>query len=168
MNNILAVIISDPIYYVISGFLAVFVLFGIFLMSKVEKAKLGNLISGFAVLSGVVVSLIKYNVLPIWIIYLAIFIGAIFGLIITFKTKMIQMPQLIALLNSLGGLASAIVGAYALLGIATDLTVFSTSTAMIALIIGGLTFAGSIIAAARLHNIIRQRPITLKDITFGR
>lgn len=162
MNNILAVIISDPIYYVISGFLAVFVLFGIFLMSKVEKAKLGNLISGFAVLSGVVVSLIKYNVLPIWIIYLAIFIGAIFGLIITFKTKMIQMPQLIALLNSLGGLASAIVGAYALLGIATDLTVFSTSTAMIALIIGGLTFAGSIIAAAKLHNIIRQRPITLK------
>lgn len=162
MNNIIALSISQNLYYIISTVLALSVMFGLYLMSKVENAKLGNSISASAVLIGVVVSLIKYNILPIWLVYICLAIGIIIGLVLALKVKMIQMPELIALLNGLGGLSSVIVGGYALLGIGSDLSIFSEVAAMFAIIIGGLTFIGSMVAAGKLHRIITQKPIIIK------
>lgn len=162
MNNIIALSISQNLYYIISTVLALSVMFGLYLMSKVENAKLGNSISASAVLIGVVVSLIKYNILPIWLVYICLAIGIIIGLVLALKVKMIQMPELIALLNGLGGLSSVIVGGYALLGIGSDLSIFSEVSAMFAIIIGGLTFIGSMVAAGKLHRIITQKPIIIK------
>jgi NAD(P) transhydrogenase subunit beta len=162
MNNIIALSISQNVYYIISTVLALSVMFGLFLMSKVENAKLGNSISALAILIGVVVSLIKYNILPIWLVYICLAIGIVIGLVLALKVKMIQMPELIALLNGLGGLSSVIVGGYALLGIGSDLSIFSEVAAMFAIIIGGLTFIGSMVAAGKLHRIITQKPIIIK------
>ena len=70
---------------------------------------------------------------------------------------MIQMPELVALLNGLGGAASAIVGIA---------TVFSLSeinfeyiTAVLAIIIGIVTLVGSLVAAGKLAKIIDGRPV---------
>lgn len=162
MFNIISISISQTEYYVISAVLSISVMFGIFLMSKVKNAKLGNAISATAVLTGVIVSLIKYDILPIWIVYICLAIGSIIGLTLAIKIKMIQMPQLIALLNGLGGLSSVIVGGYALLGIGTDQKTFSDVAAMVAIVIGGLTFMGSMIAAGKLHRLINQKPVFFK------
>jgi len=162
MVNIMAIMISQTEYYIISSVLALCVMFGLFLMSKVENAKLGNAISATAVLIGVIVSLVKYDILPIWIVYVCLAIGIIFGITLAIKIKMIQMPQLIALLNGLGGLSSLIVGGYALFGIGTDQKNFSDVAAMFAIVIGGLTFMGSMIAAGKLHRVIKQKPTIFK------
>ncbi len=162
MTNITALMITQTGYYIISAILALSVMFGLFLMSKVENAKLGNAISGTAVLVGVIVSLIKYDILPIWLVYVCLALGSAIGLWLAIKIKMIEMPQLIALLNGLGGLSSVIVGGYALLGIGTDQKVFSDVAAMLAIIIGGLTFMGSMVAAGKLHRVINQKPVVIK------
>lgn len=157
----MAALIGDTLYYVICAVLALLVMFGIFLMSKVEKARVGNLISACSILLGVIITLVRNDILNIWVLYLCLVIGAVIGFILSIKVKMIQMPQMIALLNGLGGLASLIVGGFALMGIGTDLLVFSQIVASLAVSIGSVTFIGSLIAAGKLHRILPQKPITL-------
>lgn len=161
-NTTFTNLLNDTNHYIISGVLILFVLFGLMLMSKVEKARLGNIISGLAILLGVIVSLIKYDIISVWAIYIFIGVGAIIGIILAYKIKMIDMPQLIALLNSFGGLASSIVGGYALFSIGGDGSYFSLITGMLALIIGIITFVGSIIAVLKLHKLITQKRVVVK------
>lgn len=154
---------TDTIYYVVSGLLILIIMAGIFLMSKVKYAKLGNNLSAIAVFAAVIITLLKYDVVSEWIIYIFIGVGALVGIILAYKVKMIQMPQLIALLNGLGGLASLIVGAFAYFGVGVDsLNAFSDIVAIIAVIVGTITFVGSIVAALKLHQVITQKPIKIK------
>jgi len=161
MNNLVEFLNNDIAYYVISGVLALCVMFGIFLMSKVEKARLGNAISAVSVLLAVIITLVKHDILGAWALYLYLAIGAIIGIIITIKLKMIETPQLVALLNGFGGLASLIVGSYALFHIGADASIFGNVTANIAMQVGMLTFVGSLIASLKLARKINQKPVSL-------
>ncbi len=162
MNNILAINLENPIIYIIPGILVLLIMLGIFLMSKVKHAKIGNFLSAFAVLAAVIATLVVNEIVSVWLIYVYLFIGALIGIWLALKVKMINMPQLIALLNGLGGLASLIVGGYALFSIGTDNSQFSFITAIIALLIGGITFTGSLIAAGKLHRLLKQKPTFIK------
>ncbi|HNZ50824.1 MAG TPA: hypothetical protein PKG91_04915, partial [Bacilli bacterium] len=64
---------NDVIYYVISAVLALLVMFGIFLMSKVDKARLGNGISAFSLLLAVIITLLRHEILGIWFLYIFLF-----------------------------------------------------------------------------------------------
>lgn len=154
---------TETIYYVLSGLLIFIIMFGIYLMSKVKYAKLGNNLSAISVFVAVILTLLKYDVVDEWIIYVFIALGAIIGIFLAYKVKMIAMPQMIALLNGLGGLASLIVGGFAYFGVGVDsLNAFSDVVAIIAVIIGTITFVGSVIAALKLHRVISQKPIKVK------
>ncbi|MDD3113535.1 MAG: NAD(P)(+) transhydrogenase (Re/Si-specific) subunit beta [Candidatus Izemoplasmatales bacterium] len=155
-------VLSDPLYYTLVGILTGFVLLGIYFMSKVESARMGNQLSAFAMALAVALTLIHYAILPVWILYILLAIGATIGLIFALKVKMIQMPQLIALLNGLGGLASAIVGGYAYLGIGAMTDSFSQIVALIAIMIGAMTFSGSLVASGKLHRILPQKPLLIR------
>ena len=79
---------------------------------------------------------------------------------------MIEMPQLVALLNGLGGAASAIVG-ITTLALAGKSPMFSSgafalTTAALAVSVGMITLSGSLIAAGKLHRILPQKQIVLK------
>jgi len=169
MNNIflffgLSDQVSNVINYVISGLLILLVLIGIQLMSKVKTAKHGNRLSGLAMLFAIIVTLINVEIFTInnfWIIFLAILIGLVIGLIWAHRVKMIQMPQLVAVLNGIGGAASAIVGGFALLGIGAGTDYFSTVTSILAVIIGMITLTGSLVAGGKLHGVIKSKPVVL-------
>lgn len=164
MSNLFLFTIPDTINYVISGVLVLIVLLGIFLMSKVKTAKLGNRLSALSMLLAVVVTLINgqvFDVESFWIIFLAILIGSVIGLIFARKVKMIQMPQLVALLNGIGGASSVIIGCFALTeSINSD--IFSAVTSMLAILVGMITLVGSLIAAGKLHGLISSKPKVLK------
>jgi NAD(P) transhydrogenase subunit beta len=168
MSNFLVAVspISDTLYYIICGVLTLLVLFGIYLMSKVKTSRLGNLVSAGAMMAGIIITLIKNDILPFWFLYVCLAIGAILGLILAATVKMIQMPQMIALLNGLGGLASLIVGGYALIGVGAGDDIFSRISANLALQVGAITFFGSLIAAGKLHRILPQKPIALPHHSF--
>lgn len=137
------------------------VLVGIHLMSKVEKAQLGNRISAIAVALGIVITLIKNDILPLWLIYPGVLVGLIIGLVLAKRVKMIQMPQLVALLNGVGGAASAIVASFVFIELYYGTDFFGRTTASLAVAIGSITLLGSLVAAGKLHKVLAQKPVIL-------
>lgn len=151
--------LSSTNYYIVSGISVALVLLGIYLMSKVKFARLGNIISGFAVLGAIINTLIYYDIIDIWALYIYMTIGALIGTILALKIKMISMPQMIAILNGLGGLASMIVSGFAVKDTNALLDIFPYITAYLGFFIGLVTFVGSIIAGLKLQRVLPQKPI---------
>ena len=143
---------------IISAVLAVLVLAGISMMSRVRTAVAGNLLSAFAMLCGIVATLLFAGVVSVWTIYVSILIGALVGSILAVRVQMIQMPQTVALFNGLGGGASALVG---LLSVQGD-TPFVRFTALLAVAVGMVTLVGSLVAAGKLHRVLPQKPVVWK------
>ena len=142
---------------IISAVLAVLVLAGISMMSKVKTAVAGNLLSAFAMLCGIVATLLFAGVVSVWTIYVSILIGALAGRLLAARVKMIQMPQTVALFNGLGGGASALVGLLSVNGSA-----FVRFTALLAVAVGMVTLVGSLVAAGKLHRVLPQKPVVWK------
>ena len=156
---------DQTLIYVISALLSLLVMVGIALMSKVRYASLGNSLSALAILAGIVFTLLtkENNGIPIitaWTLYPSLAIGALIGGLFATRVKMIQMPQLVALLNGLGGGASALVGILSVAGIGERLaaTAFSNFTGYLAIGIGLITLVGSLVAAGKLHRLLPQKP----------
>lgn len=148
---------------VISIILSLAVLAGIAMMSRVRTAVAGNLLSAAAMLCGVVATLWFNGIVTAWTIYIGLIIGSLIGSLMASRAQMIQMPQLVALFNGLGGGASALVGlmTYMSWGIPAGTTypTFVKGAALLAIAIGMITLVGSLIAAGKLHRLINQRPV---------
>ena len=157
MNTLIE--ISNPVYYVICAVLSILVLVGIAMMSKVKTAARGNALSATAMGLGVIVTLLKLQVVTFpWLIG-GILIGGIIGVLLYTRVKMIQMPQMVALLNGIGGGASALVGALTLFQLTESNVYFTLVTAFLAIIIGMLTLVGSLVAAGKLHRVLPQKSV---------
>lgn len=154
---------NDTIFYIVSAILSLGVLYGIRLMSKVQTAAKGNQLSALAMLLAVVVTFIRNGSNlgnSLVFIILGLLAGTFISIIVSTRVKMIQMPQLVGLLNGLGGLASA-VAAILTVAFQKELGTFERITAGLALGVGALTFSGSLVAAGKLHGKLPQRPIVL-------
>ncbi len=157
---------TPTVYYVICGVLSVLALAGISMISKVRTSVRGNLLLSLCLLAGVAVTLVYYGIFRVTTIYAMILIGAVLGTILARRVKMIEMPQTVAMLNGLGGLAGAIVGGLTLVGIGvveTAYPVFVNVTAVLAVAVGMVTFVGSMVAAAKLHRLLPQQPVIWKN-----
>lgn len=157
---------SEITYYIFCGILSIAVLSGISLMSKVKTAVAGNLLSAVSVLLGVSITLYYQEIFSAWTIYVFILIGILVGAALARRVKMIQMPQLVALLNGIGGLASALVGLLSLVGIGmivSKYSLFVNVTSVLAIIVGLVTLFGSMVAAAKLHKLLPQKPVRWKN-----
>lgn len=160
---------GTTLYIIICIALSVLILLGISMMSKVKTAKVGNLVSAASLLMGVIITLWHNEIISIVSIYVYILIGLIVGGFLAQRVKMIQMPQMVALLNGLGGFASALVGVLSLLGIGqteSKFPTFTNFTATLAIIIGLITLFGSLVAAGKLHKILPQKPVVWKKHTL--
>lgn len=154
------------IQIIVSALLSVCVLVGISMMSKVKTAVAGNLLSALAMLCGVVATLCFNNILTAWTVYVAVIVGALIGSMMASRAQMIQMPQMVALFNGLGGGASALVGVMTYVGWGMLGEViypyFVNFTAMLAIAVGMITLVGSLVAAGKLARIIDGRPKVYK------
>ena len=143
---------SITLFFVLSAILSAFVLVGLSMQSKVRSAVAGNLVcTGVMALAIVLTAWYALTTFKLWILLTALgamAVGLIVGLVWAKKVKMIEMPQTVALLNGIGGLASAMVGGIELAK--GSESVFSNVTAALALVIGAITFTGSLIAALKL------------------
>lgn len=152
----------DIVQIIVSVLLSVCVLVGISMMSKVKTAVAGNLLSALAMLCGVVATLFFSHILTAWTVFVAIIIGALVGSFMASRAQMIQMPQMVALFNGLGGGASALVGVMTYMGWGTvdapEYPHFINFTAVLAIAVGMITLVGSLVAAGKLARIIDGRP----------
>ena len=94
---------TETLYYITCTILSLMILAGISMMSKVKTAAFGNLLSALGILIGVIVTLFYYSIFSISTIYLFILIGVVIGQLLAQRVKMIEMPQLVAVLNGVGG-----------------------------------------------------------------
>ncbi len=163
----------------------ILVLIGLWQMSRVPTAVKGNELSVFAMTLAVTVTLLGGEFSSMLIVLLFLVIGGFIGLRMARKVQMIQMPQMVGLLNGLGGGASMLVGLLSLVGIKEVkvlasylmksgigenevfwVTPFEGATSVLAIVIGALTLSGSLVAAGKLHRVLPQKPVRLSGHSF--
>ena len=152
-------------YYLLCGLCVAAVLLGINMMSKVKSSVRGNGLSALAMALAIGLIWItrgsSAGISVIIALIIALAVGIVVGVYGAMKAKMIDMPQIIALLNGLGGAASALVAAVTAVNGAVSM--FEGLTAGLALAIGALTFTGSLIAAGKLARILDAKPKSLPN-----
>ncbi len=144
--------------YVISATLFIF---GLKLLSHPATARKGNLLSALAMLIAIVITLFDKDILSFELIMISVLAGSAVGLIAAKKVEMTSMPELVSLFNGIGGLASLAV-AWATISTGNQLSTFVLFVSFLALLIGAITFSGSVIAWAKLSEKIIGRPIVFK------
>jgi NAD(P) transhydrogenase subunit beta len=126
-------------------------------------ARQGNRLASIAMLVAIVATLLDRQVLNHQMILVGIAIGSVIGAITAQKVAMTSMPQLVGLFNGLGGAASALVAMaefWHYFDLTAEPNAGSTITVMLGVLIGGVTFTGSLIAFAKLQGLISGSPIT--------
>jgi NAD/NADP transhydrogenase beta subunit len=147
---------ADSTYYVAGAALVGLVLLGINRMSKVATARRGNFLSMLAMALIVAVALVRtgeVGSIPVWACIAA---TLVVSLIVGARVKMIAMPQAVAILNGLGGLASALA---AWVEIGRGGSRFSVISSALAIAVGLVTLSGSLVAAGKLARWFPQRSV---------
>ena len=134
-------------------------------LSNQESARRGNIfgILGMAIaLVATVLGVVQANY---GLLAGGIVVGSVIGLVLARRVQMTQMPELVAVLHSLVGLAAVLVGYANFLPHSSELTgaakaIHDVET-YIGILIGAVTFSGSIIAFGKLSGSIGGKPLTL-------
>ena len=140
---------------------AVFFILGLKKLSSPKTARQGNLFAMIGMLIAVLMTLFDRNILSYEYIILGLIIGGAIGAIAAKKVQMTSMPQMVALFNGFGGIASALVAFAELYQQAGDVALHENITISLSLLVGMVTFTGSLIAYAKLQGIMRGAPIVL-------
>ncbi|HPT35474.1 MAG TPA: NAD(P)(+) transhydrogenase (Re/Si-specific) subunit beta [Bacillota bacterium] len=156
----------DRLYVVVSIVLSGLVLLGIKMMSSPRTAVNGNRLSALAMFTAILLTLWNNGILTVPLLWAAMAVGAAFGLTLGLRVKMIQMPQMVALLNGFGGAASALVSMMEVMDKYHQMATFNKLSGQLGLIVGGVTFSGSMIAAAKLDRRMTQMPVHLPNHNF--
>jgi NAD(P) transhydrogenase subunit beta len=123
-------------------------------------ARSGNRIAAVGMLGAIVITLIAQNILNWAVVLAGLAVGSAIGAWAAVRVQMTAMPQMVAIFNGLGGIASALVAAVEI--VQSDLAGFSAET-MISIIfsvlIGAITFTGSFVAFAKLQGVLPGRPL---------
>ena len=147
------------------AYLAAAVLFilGLHSLSSPRTAPRGNVMAAVGMLIAIVATLVVKGVVDYVVILAGLVVGSAIGAVLALRIQMTAMPQMVALLNGFGGAASALVASAELLGYtrrAESPEGVVPVAIVLGVLIGGLTFTGSLIAFAKLQEMMRGAPIT--------
>ena len=142
------------VIYIISSMLFIT---GIKMLGKEDTAVRGNFLSALAMFIAVSITLV--NVVDPFIIIIGISVGAIIGSVIALKVKMTSIPEMVALFNGFGGLATFFIAwsEYS----TTPENYFQYILIMLTTFIGGVTFTGSIVAYGKLSERLTIKKTSL-------
>lgn len=148
------------------AYLAAAVLFilGLKRLSSPVTARSGNLIASVGMLIAIVATLAFSEILTWRMIIIGMIVGSAIGTVFARSVKMTAMPQMVALLNGFGGGASALVAAAEFLSPSTEVGVggplYVNLTVGLSVLVGAVTFSGSMVAFAKLQELVSGRPVT--------
>ena len=153
------------VLYIVS---AIFFIIGLKKLGNAQTAKQGNFISAIGMFIAVLTTVIGQldSLQYIWIL-IAVVLGSVVGVVAAKKVEMTAMPEMIALFNGFGGVASLLVAYAEFQKYISEGTILNVSSAQIAIIvttifIGGITFTGSLIAWGKLSEKMTSKPILYK------
>ncbi len=153
-------------FYLVSAVCFILALRG---LSSPESARKGNILGVTGMLIAAGVTLLDPSILSFELIISGALIGGAIGTFIALRIQMTALPQLVACFHSLVGLAAVFVAVAAffepeLYGIGTrgDIKAASLIEMSLGTVIGAITFSGSIVAFAKLQELVKGAPITFK------
>jgi len=144
---------------------------GLHFMNAPATARRGNQLSAAgmagAVLTTVVVLAERHVITAFAVVALVAgtVVGTVVGVVTARRVQMTAMPQLVSLFNAVGGGAAALIAltdAFEHRASLATLPTETTVTTVLDLIIGGVTFSGSLIASGKLAGIVPGRPIIVR------
>lgn len=150
------------------SYIAASVLFilGLKMLGNANTAVRGNTVSATGMLLAIVVTLLDQQIVSYPWIIAGVLLGAAIGAIAAVRVPMTSMPEFVALFNGTGGLASLLVGwaayhstAGSYMEMPWAAIVVPVTATFLAVLIGGITFTGSLLAYAKLAEKIDGRPI---------
>ena len=147
---------------------AVLFIFGLKGLTHPRTAVRGNITGALGMLLAVVVALLDREILgsgtqAFVLIFAGILVGSVVGAVLALKIQMTAMPQMVALLNGLGGGASVLVAGAALVDAESVPTMMLLVATGASGLIGGVTFSGSLVAFDKLQELF----LPGKPILFG-
>src|SRR5579872_2711978 len=147
-------------------FAAVTIILSIKWLNSPATARRGVLAGEIGMLFAIAGTLVHFEVLTVWQIWVAFLIGTAIGVPLAFLMPMTSVPQLTALSHAFGTFAAALVGTAEFYRLPTPPTGFPMVALAIEVLLGFLTFTASIMAFGKLQEIVPTRPITYKGQNF--
>ncbi len=154
-----------PVLYLLSAVLFIVGLKG---LTRVRTAQRGNAIAAFAMLLAVVTTLLDLGIVDYRWIVAGLVVGGAIGTVAALKVAMTAMPEMVALFNGFGGGASALVATAIVWteiiepqvagSAAGQLGVDAALTAFLSILVGAVTFSGSLIAFLKLNGTLSGQP----------
>ena len=150
------------LFYIASSILFIV---GLKMLGSPDTARRGNFLSSSGMLLAVLITLLDQNIIDYRYIAGALIAGSIVGYFAATKVKMTSMPEMVAIFNGFGGIASLLVGSAEYVSGTFDNSAF-LGAIFLTVLIGGLTFSGSIIAYGKLSEVISGKPYLYKGQQF--
>jgi H+-translocating NAD(P) transhydrogenase subunit beta len=136
---------------------------GLKYLGSPATARKGNAIAAAGMLLAIVATLFYQQVLNYSLILAGIGVGSLIGAIGAYRVAMTSMPQMVGLLNGLGGGASTLIAVgefWRLMDAGLLPSMDNRITTVLSILIGGITLTGSLVAFAKLQELISGSPIT--------
>ena len=133
-------------------------------LTKPKTAVRGNQLAAVGMLVACVVTLLNQAILSFEVIIAGLIVGSVVGALLATRVQMTSMPQMVALLNGFGGGASfAVASAEYLKGVDGLVGIIATGAAVL---IGAVTLTGSLVAFAKLQELIDGKPMGFPGMKF--
>ncbi len=148
--------------YIVASILFILSLSG---LSNQETARRGNYYGMAGMLIAIIATLLSESVTAYAILIVALLIGGFIGAKAAFKVEMTQMPELVAIMHSLVGMAAVLVGYANFIDHSSTLSGVEKTIheveIYVGVLIGAVTFSGSVIAFGKLCGKISGKPVLL-------
>jgi NAD(P) transhydrogenase subunit beta len=131
-------------------------IFGLKQLGSPATARRGNMISAVGMLLAIVSALLDQGIVEYQYILIGFAVGGAIGAAAARLVQMTSMPEMVALFNGFGGMASLLVGWAAL---SPNAGTFTLVTIVLSILIGGMTFTGSLIAYGKLSETISSAAV---------
>lgn len=142
---------------------------GLRLLSSPESARRGNIIAGIGMAVAVIAAMTEpmsgANNNYLWI-FGALLVGGFIGVIVSYRVKMIAMPQMVAIFNGFGGACAVLLALSELFAehnVGVPVSLGSAGNLLFTLLVGGVTFTGSMLAYAKLEDMLKDNKLVLPN-----
>jgi NAD(P) transhydrogenase subunit beta len=138
-------------------------IFGLKMLGSPDTARKGNGTSAIGMLVAIVAALLDQGIVQYEYILGGMVVGGAVGAVAARTVAMTSMPEMVALFNGVGGAASGLVGLSAL---SLEGSSFTYITIILSILIGGVTFTGSLVAYGKLSETIGSGAVTFTGQKF--
>ena len=141
---------------------AVCFIIGLKRLASPATALSGNRLAALGMFIAVVVTVLNERIISLGFVLIGIVLGGLVGSVLARTIKMTAMPQMVALLNGFGGAASVLVAGAEFMRLSDQggSTIDVSISVQFSILVGAVTFSGSLIAFGKLQELVTGQPVT--------